>query len=285
MTQVKVVADSSVCLPKELIEKYGILLVPEKIIFGDTVYRDGLELDPREFYTLLQQAKELPTTSAPSPEDFAEAYRKAIQEADSIACILVTSGFSSMGLKAALIARESFPEVPIEVFDSRTAVGAYGFIVLAAARAVAEGKPLTEVIKAAEDMQKRVNIIATLDTLKYLEKGGRIGKAACWAGSLLSIKPIIEVPTSTGVLEPIARVRTRQHALEHLLEIMGERVGREQLVHVSIDHAIVPDDAAWLKAQVLRRFNCAEVYITDWTPVAGVHCGPGVIGVSFYASN
>lgn len=110
MTQVKVVADSSVCLPKELIEKYGILLVPEKIIFGDRVYRDGMDLDPREFYTMLQQAKELPTTSAPSPEDFADAYRRAVQEADSIVCILVTSGFSSMGLKSALIARESFPK-------------------------------------------------------------------------------------------------------------------------------------------------------------------------------
>jgi DegV family protein with EDD domain len=285
MTQVKIVADSSVCLPKELIEKYGILLVPEKIIFGGTVYRDGLELDHREFYTMLQQAKELPTTSAPSPQDFSDVYRKAAQGADSIACILVTSGFSSMGLKAALIARESFPDVRMEVFDSRTAVGAYGFIVLAAARAAAEGKPLPEVISVAEDMQKRVHLIVALDTLKYLEKGGRIGKAACWAGSLLSIKPILEIPVSSGLVEPVARVRTKQHALEHLLDIMEERVGGEQPVHVSIDHGNAPDEAEWLRSQVLSRFNCAEIFINDFAPVAGVHCGPGVIGLSFYADN
>ena len=284
MAEVKIVADSSVCLPKELIEKYGILLVPEKIIFGDRVYRDGMDLDPRQFYTMLQQAKELPTTSAPSPEDFADAYQRAIKDTDSIICILVTSGFSSMGLKSALIARESFPKVPIEVIDSRTAVGAYGFVVLAAARAAAEGKTLSEVVKAAEDMKGRVNMIATLDTLKYLEKGGRIGKAACWAGSLLSIKPIIEVPTSSGVVEPLERVRTRRKALQRLLEIMKEKVNTEP-VHVSIDHASVPDDADWLKTQVLSHFDCAEIYINDWAPVAGAHCGPGVIGLSFYAGN
>ncbi|MBW1732728.1 MAG: DegV family EDD domain-containing protein, partial [Deltaproteobacteria bacterium] len=118
MAEVKIVADSSVCLPRELIEKYGILLVPEKIIFGNKIYRDGVDLYPYGFYTMLQQAKELPTTSAPSPEDFADAYQRAIKDADSIVCILVTSGFSSMGLKSALIARESFPKVPIEVIDS-----------------------------------------------------------------------------------------------------------------------------------------------------------------------
>jgi len=188
-----------------------------------------------------------------------------------------------MGLKSALIARESYPEVPIEVIDSRTAVGAYGFVVLAAARAAANNKSLPEVAKIIEDMKGRVNMIATLDTIKYLEKGGRIGKAACWAGSLLSIKPIIEVPTSTGVVEPLGRVRNRNKALEWLLDIMEERVSGEQPIHVSIDHANVPDEADWLKTKILSRFNCTEIFINHFAPVAGVHCGPGVIGVSFYA--
>ena len=104
-------------------------------------------------------------------------------------------------------------------------------------------------------------------------------------GSLLDIKPIIEVPTSTGVVEPLQRVRTRQKALRRLLEIMGERVGKEQPVHVSIDHANAPDEASWLKTQVSSRFDCAEVYINDWAPVAGVHCGPGTIGLSFYVGD
>ncbi len=283
MAKVGVVADSSVCLPKELIEKYGIELVPETIIFGSTVYRDGVDLIPRDFYIKLGQAKDLPTTSAPSPQDFIDAYQRAAKGADAIACILVTAGFSQMGLEAALAAKKSIsPTPPIEIMDSRTAIGAYGFIVLAAARAAAAGKSLPEVIKAAEDVQRRVTLIGALDTLKYLAKGGRIGKAAHWAGTMLSIKPIIEVPPSTGVLEPLERVRTKRKALERLLEIMQERVGEGQRVHVSIDHANVPDEASWLKSQVSSLFDCAEVYINDWAPVAGVHCGPGVIGLSFY---
>jgi DegV family protein with EDD domain len=281
MPGVRVVADSAVCLPKELIEKYNIELVPETIIFGTTIYRDGVDLVPSEFYVKLGEAKDLPTTSAPSPQDFIDAYCKVGKDADSIACILVTAGFSHMGLQAALTARESVTEPPIEILDSRTALGAYGFIVLAAAKAAAAGKPLPEVLKAAEDVQKRVNLVLTLDTLKYLAKGGRIGKAASWASTLLSIKPIIEVPPSTGVLEPMERVRTRRKALERLLEIMQERVGSGQRVHVSIEQANVLDEANYLKSQISSLFDCAEVYINDFAPVAGVHCGPGSSGFPF----
>jgi DegV family protein with EDD domain len=285
MPGVRVVADSAVCLPKELIAKYNIELVPETIIFGTTIYRDGVDLVPSEFYVKLGQAKELPTTSAPSPQDFIDAYQKVGKDADSIACILVTAGFSHMGLQAALTARESVPEPPIEIMDSRTALGAYGFIVLAAAKAAAAGKSLPEVLEAAKDVQKRVTLIAALDTLKYLAKGGRIGKAASWAGTLLSIKPIIEVPPSTGVLEPVERVRTRRRALERLLEIIQERVGKGQRVHASIEQANVPEDAHWLETQLLSLFDCAEIYINDFAPVAGVHCGPGVIGIPFYSED
>lgn len=128
-------------------------------------------------------------------------------------------------------------------------------------------------------------MILTLETLKYLAKGGRIGKAAHWAGTVLSIKPILEVPVSVGAIEPLERVRSRPRALKRLLEIMEERVGRGQRVHASVDHANVLDEANWLKTQVSSIFDCAEVYINDWTPVAGVHCGPGVIGISFYAED
>ena len=283
MSGVRVVADSAVCLPKELIEQYNIELVPETIIFGTTVYRDGIDLVPSEFYVKLGEAKELPTTSAPSPQDFIDAYQKTAKDADSIACILVSSGFSHMGLQAALTARESVPEPPIEIFDSQTAVGAYGFVVLAAAQAAAAGKSLHEVIKAAKDVQKRVNLILTLDTLKYLAKGGRIGKAAHWAGTVLSIKPILEVPNTTGTIEPLERVRSRPKAVRRLLELMQERVSQGQRVHASIDHANVPEEADHLKSQISSLFDCAEIFINDWAPVAGVHCGPGVIGISFYA--
>jgi DegV family protein with EDD domain len=285
MAKIGVVADSSVCLPKELLEKYEIELVPEVINFGDRVYRDGVNLVPRDFYIMLGKAKDLPTTSAPSPQDFIDVYQSAARGKEALVCILVTAGFSQMGFQAATTAKKSLEHLPIEIIDSRTALGAYGFIVLAAARAAAEGKSLPEVIKAAKDVQNRVTLIATLNTIKYLAKGGRIGKAAHWAGTLLNIKPIIEVPPSTGVLEPIERVRTRRKALERLLEIMKERVGEGQRVHVSIEQANVHEEAGRLRSQLLSLFDCAEIYINDFAPVAGVHCGPGVIGLSFYAGD
>jgi len=285
LAEVKVVTDSAIYLPSELIDKYGIELVPEVIMFGDKTYRDGIDLHRHEFFTLLKQAKDLPTTSAPSPQDFIDAYQKAAREANSIACILVTAGFSAMGLESAITARESFSQVPVEIFDSRTAVGAYGLIVLAAARAAASGKSLPEVIKAAEDVRDRVTVILTLETLEYVAKGGRIGKAAFWAGTLLDIKPILEIPPSSGVFEPLERVRTRPKALNRLLGLMEERVGTNKPVHVSIDHGDVLDEAEWLKNQVMSRFNCAEVYVNDFAPVAGAHAGPGVIALSFYADD
>jgi DegV family protein with EDD domain len=285
MAGVRIVADSAVCLPKELIEKYRIELVPETIIFGTTVYRDGVDLVPSEFYVKLGKAKDLPTTSAPSPQDFIKAYQKVGEDAGSIACILVSSGFSHMGLQAAITARESVPKPPIEILDSQTAVGAYGFVVLAAARAAAAGRSLSEVLEAARGVQQRVNLILTLDTLKYLAKGGRIGKAAHWAGTMLSIKPILEVPNTTGTIEPLERVRSRPKAIRRLLEIMQERVGQWQRVHVSIDHANVSEEADHLKSRISSTFDCDEIFINDWAPVAGVHCGPGVIGISFYSED
>ena len=285
MAEVKVVVDSSICLPSELIDEYGIEVVSEVIMFGDKSYRDGIDLSRRDFFTLLKQAKELPTTSAPSPQDFTDAYQKVSQEGSSIACIVVTAGISAMGLESAMMAKEILAGVPIEVFDSRTALGAYGLVVLAAARAAASGKSLAEVIEAAEDVKNRVTMIFTVETLEYLARGGRIGKAAFWAGSLLSIKPILEVPPSSGVIEPLERVRTRPRALNRLLEIMEERVSTTKPVHVIIDHGNVLEDADWLKAQVMSRFTCAEIYINDFAPVAGAHCGPGVISLSFYTDD
>ena len=285
MDKVRIIADSSVCLPKELIQKYRIELVPETIIFGNKIYRDGVDLNPQEFYTLLGQTEELPTTSAPSPQDFTDAYQKVAKEASSIACVLVTAGFSKMGLEAALTAKKAFSIYPLEVIDSRAAVGAYGFIVLAAARAAASGKTLPEVMQVIEAMKNRVTTIFTLNTLKYLAKGGRIGKAASWMGGLLNVKPIMEVPTSTGVVEPLQRVRTRSKALQQLLQIMEEKVESGKPIHVSIDHANVPDEANWFKSEVSTRFECVEIYINNWPPVAGVHCGPGTIGLSFYTGD
>jgi DegV family protein with EDD domain len=283
MSDIAIVTDSTAALPKELIEKHGIKIVPNSVVFGNKAYLDGIDLIPQDFYTLFEQAKDLPTVSAASPGPFADAFLKAAEEgASSIVCILVSSGLSAAQYKSVSSAKESCSQIPIEVVDSLTTGGSLGFVVMAAARAAADGKPLPEVIKAAEDMKKQVNNIFVLDTIKYLARSGRIGNAASWATSLLSIKPIIEIPTSTGNIEPLERTRAKLKALNRLVEIMGERVGMGRPVHVAIQHGNAPDGAEWLKEQLLSRFDCTEIYINDCSLLLTVQLGPGVISLAFY---
>ncbi len=289
MQQVTVVTDSSVGLPNAVMKQYDILFAPLQIIFGDRGYLDRIGLTPADFYSLLEKSDRLPTTSAPKPQDFMEVYRQAAQRTKGVACICLTRQFSTMGLEAALQAREQakelLPDTQIEIIDSRSAVGGMGLIVLAAVRAAKEGKSLPEVVAAAESVREKINVIAVMDTLKYLAKGGRIGKAAYWAGSLLSIKPILEVSNITGAVEPIERVRTKQKAVDRLLEIVSERVKDRGRIHAIVDHGNVSLEAESLKQQVVSNFDCREVYISDVSPACGVHLGPGVVGLSFYAEN
>lgn len=274
------------CLPQKLVEDYDIHLVPCDLIFEDRAYRDGVDITPSEFYTLLQQSDKLPTTSAPSPGAYLEAYREVSKTSNEILCITCSSKVTNIFERAQLareVAREAIPQATIEVLDSVTMGGGQGWVVIAAARAAAQGYDLAQVIQAAKLVIPRVNVLALFDTLYYLAKGGRIPRVFAWAGSLLSIKPIIHVPD--GEIHFLQRVRTKPRAVQRLLELMSERIGREQAVHVIVMHANVPDEAETLKQQILSRFNCTETYVTDFTPVMGTHTGPGTLALAFYGDD
>ena len=286
MTKVAVITDSVACVPQEQMEKYGIKQVPMLIIFGDEVYQDGIDISPTEFYTRLRQAKKLPTTSHPSPDIFLEAYRDASQRAASILCITIPSKFSATFNSARLaveMAKEALPGVAIEVLDCGTAAAAQGLVVLAAARAAASGGDLTEVAETARSVMQRVYLLATLDTLRYLVRGGRVPKAAALASSLLQIKPIFAV--IEGEAHPVTNARTTAGAMKRILKIMEQRIVEGQPLHVAVVHADALDRATVLKNQISSRFDCAELFITEFTPVMGGHTGPGVIGVAFYCGD
>jgi DegV family protein with EDD domain len=228
--------------------------------------------------------KDLPTTSTTSPAAFLEAYSKLSQKAESILCITLTSLQSKTyetALLAKNMAKEEVPNTVIEVLDSRSVAGALGFIVLEASRAASQGAGLAEAISVAKDIQGRVSFLAFLNTLYYLERGGRIGKAAAWAGSLLDLKPILEHSPATGQTIPVARPRTRTKAIEYMLGLMTERVGEKE-VHVIIHHAGELVQANKLKETIASRFNYTELYVTEFTPIMGVHTGPGLLGIAFY---
>ncbi len=205
---------------------------------------------------------------------------------DSILCITISSSLS-MSFNSATLAKEmvqdELPKVNIQVFDSRTTVGAYGFIVLAAARAAASGQEMAQVIEAASKVQKRVNCVFTFDTLSYLARSGRLGRATALMGNMLSIKPIIEVPPSTGIVEPVERVRTRAKAIERLLAIAKQRVATDEQLHIMVEHTSSPDEAEKLKLKVQAQFKCTEILLGEFNPVAALITGPGVLGLSFYS--
>lgn len=284
MKKVAVLTDSTCCLPSELVEKYGIYVVPLLIIYEGKTYRDGLDISPADVYRIMRRRKNLPTTSTASAGDILDAFRRISQEAESILCITLTS-LQSQVYRTALLARDlakdELPNTTIEVIDSRAVAGSLGFIVREAAIVASQGGDLTQAAEAARNMMTRVNFLAMLDTLYFLARTGRIAKAAAWAGSLISIKPILEHNPAVGETMPVARPRTREKAIEQMLEIMKDRVGN-RTVHVIVHHTDEPEQGEKLKGTIKERFSCSEAYLTEFTPIMGVHTGPGVIAVSFY---
>jgi len=286
INKVAIVTDTTACIPKEQLEEYAIELVPIEVIFGDKVYRDGIDITPAEFYALLKQAEKLPTTSGSLPGPFLEAYCRASQRASSILCITISAKFSGMYNSAQIamgMAKEALPNVATEMLECTTAAVGQGLVVLAAAKAAAAGKGLAEVVDTAKSVMQRVNLFATLDTLHYLVKGGRVPKAAALASSLLKIKPIFTV--SDGEAHPVTNARTNPGAMKRILKIMGQKVVKGQPLYVAVMHADALDRAIALKNQISSRFDCDELFITEFTPVMGVHTGPGVIGVAFYSGD
>jgi DegV family protein with EDD domain len=284
MRKVAIVTDSVCCLPPELVAKHTITVVPLLISFRGVTHRDGVDITPTEVYRIMRKDEDLPTTSIPSPGDFVKAYTDLSQSTDSILCITLTSLQSKM-YEAATVAKEmaaeSLPKTTIEVLDSRAVAGALGFIVLEAARAADQGASLDEVRGVAKKMMERVNALFMVDTLHFLARTGRIGRAAAWAGAVLNVKPVVEHSTAVGETAPFARPRSKAKAVELMLQTMAERVGNSS-VHVLVHHADELQDGENLKAEVARRFKCAELYLTEFTPAMGVHAGPGVLAVAFW---
>ena len=284
MLKVAVVADSTCSLTQEIIEKYDIHVVPMEIIYDSKSYRDGIDITPNEVYKIMRRRENLPTTSTASAGDFLNTFRQLSQKAESILCITLTS-LQSKTFEAAVaakeIAKEELPGTTVEVLDSRSVAAALGFIVREAARVAGEGGGMDEVIETVKKMMGKVNFLAMLDTLYYLARLGRIARAAAWAGSLLDMKPILEHNPCVGETMPVARPRTKKKAIERMLQIMAERTAGSP-VHVMVQHADELEAAKSLAVDIESRFNCAEMLITEFAPVMGVHTGPGLLAIGFY---
>lgn len=281
--RVAVVCESTACLPPELRERYGIGVIPIPFVFGTETFRDGVDITPAQFYERLTTTKQPPLTSPPSPGEYLEAWRAAAQGAAAVVCVTVDSKVSTLQRSARLasdMAEEALPGVPVAVVDSLSAGMGQGFVVLAAARAAQAGQPLSAVVAAATSVAQRVHLLVTLDTLDYLARVSRIPQVAAFVGGILAIKPLIEI--AGGDIHPLSRVRTRQHSIDALFEELRRRVPPGARLHAAVQHAQAAEEAAAFEQRVRAEFDCAELYTTEFTPVMGGYCGPGLLGVAFY---
>ncbi len=284
MRKVAIVTDTTACVPQEQVARYDIEVVPVQLIFEDRTYRDGIDISPTEFYARLRQAKKMPTTSASSPNPYLEAYHRASQKSPDILCLTEPSRFSAMFESARVAmetARKTLNNVVIEVLECTTAAAGQGLVTLAAARSAALGRTLSEVVEVARSTMSRVNLFASLDTLSYLVKSGRVPQAAALVNSLLNIKPIFSLNHSGA--NTVALPRTTKSAMKHMLKLIEPKVVEGQPLHVAVMHADALDKALELKNRISSRFECSDIFITEFTPVMGVHTGPGLFGVAFYS--
>lgn len=279
MAKVIVVTDSSATVPVHLARELGIRVVPIVLAMNGRVYRDGVDVTAGELYRWLRAEKHIPTTSAPSVGHFLRLYVSAAEQASGILSIHMSPMLSST-YEAAWTASQLLESVPIDVIDSRTAAIGQGLVVLAAAREAAAGADLESVRGRAEDVAGKIRVLAALDTLVYLHRGGRIGRAAALAGSVLQLKPVLSL--QDGQVDLFAKPRTKPRAVRTILRRMEDEVqGRR--IHVGIFHADVPQEAEELRELVDRHFDCIELHVVEFTPVMGAHTGPGVLGVAYYA--
>ena len=281
MKRVIVVTDSTAGMPADLAAQNGVHVIPLWVHFEKEGYRDGVDLTTEQFYPMLSKARNLPTTSQPSVGEFLEVYRSLASQAEAIVSIHISSELSGT-VASALAAREMLHDVPVHVVDSRSAAMGLGMIALAAARAAAEGHNAEQVAAVAEQLVPRTNVIFVVDTLEYLHKGGRIGGAAALLGSLIQIKPILHL--DKGRIEALDKVRSRQKAMDRLMEIVAEHAGSAGSLHASVIHAQATAEAEALRDRVSGAFRFAELYIAGVSPAIGTHVGPGTVGIAFYAA-
>ena len=282
---VAVVVDSSSCLPADLLRDWNITVVPHELFIDGRSYRDGVDILPEDFYRLLKSDQATISTAAPQPQQFLEAFTKAGKLAPNVLCLTLSASFS-VTYRSAMAAKLAMDQdggrqggIRVEVIDSQAAAGAAGLIALAAARWAAQGQCLEQVMHRVNRLAPTVELLAFLDTLHYLGRGGRVGKFQIWAGSLLGIKPLTEL--RRGEARILEKPRSRAKATLRLLEIMRQRVGSMPVI-ANVMEADAPADAQELLAEIKNQLSCSEAFVSQFTPVMGAHTGPGLLGVAFY---
>jgi DegV family protein with EDD domain len=272
---VKIVTDTLSDITGDLAAKLDLTVIPLYVRFGEEIYRDRVDITSEDFYRRLVNEPKLPSTTQPTPNDFAAVYRKLAEETDEILVVVVSSKLSGTYQSATQAKDYVKGKCRIEVVDSGMVAMAEGLIVIAAAQAVKDGANLTKVAEMARKATSRSHLVAYFDTLKYLAKGGRIGKAQGLLGSVLSVKPILTI--REGEMAPLTRVRSLTAGLDYLYNVVASSSKIEGL---AVEHATSSVEADKLVERIGKIYPKEKIYRSVISPVIGTYSGPGALALT-----
>lgn len=280
MSKIAFVTDSTAYLPAELSKKYNITITPQVLIWGEETFRDGVDIQPDEFYTRLKSSKSMPTTSQVPIVTMQAVFQELVNQGFSVLGVFISSKLSGT-LQSAIQAKSMMGSAgeKVALVDSQSTAMGLGFQVLAAARAAEAGASLQECATLTETAHQRTGVFFAVDTLEFLHRGGRIGGAQRLIGSALNLKPILAV--QNGKVEAIDRVRTKTKAHDRILELVAEKANGKSNVRLATLHANMQEDAHKLIDRASADLSPVETIFTELSPVVGTHAGPGTVGLAF----
>ena len=282
MSKIAVVTDSTSYMPLELAKKHSITVAPQVLIWEDKTYRDGVDIQSDEFFTRLQTAKVMPTTSQVSVGDMQKIFQDLVDKGFDVLGIFVSSKLSGTN-QSANQAREMMGSAAgkIHIVDSLSTAMALGYQALSVARAAEAGASLKDCIVLAEKSRAHVGVVFAVDTLEFLHRGGRIGGAQRFLGTLMNMKPVLEL--RDGRVEPVDRIRTKGKALDRVLELVVEQVQGRTPVRLATLHANASEEAKSVLERAEKELKPIESIFSAVSPTVGTHTGPGTVGLTFMA--
>jgi DegV family protein with EDD domain len=274
---VHIVTDSTADLPQQIADAYGITVVPLKVMFGMDTYRDKVDITEDEFYTRLTSSRDTPKTSQPSSGEFEDVYRRLLADGSPVLSVHLSAKLSGT-LNSARTAAAAVADVgDVRTYDTQQASMALGLVAMCLARAAKRGAGIDELERLAEQASKQTQLLFFVDTLEYLQRGGRIGRASALIGSLLSVKPLLML--EDGEVRPVERVRTRSKAIDRVYEWIS---GLDGPSNIAVIGSPPMDDRNKLADRIHARFPGAKMYESIIGPVVGTHTGPGLLGAAAY---
>lgn len=282
MPKIAIVTDSTSYMPADLVEKYSITVAPQVLIWDDKTYRDGIDIQSAEFFSRLKTSKTMATTSQVSVADMQSIFQGLVDKGYDVLGIFISSKLSGT-IQSATQAKalmESAGE-KVTVIDSNSTAMAMGFQVLSVARAAGDGASLQDCMALAEKSRENTGVVFAVDTLEFLHRGGRIGGAQRFMGTLLNMKPILAL--QDGKVEGLERIRTKNKAHDRVLELIIDKTRGKSPIRVATLHANAPEDAKALLAKSEKELKPVESILAELSPVVANHTGPGTVGLAYMA--